>query len=60
MNYYNPYNEFELQEHCRKKLEPYLCPRLWKISNSFPLTSNGKISYSEIKDYFNGMNIKEY
>ena len=44
--------EKQLAEHCHKALEPYACPRRWRIVQSLDRTSSGKPRRAEIEALF--------
>lgn len=48
--------EQELEAHCRTTLEPYACPRVWRIADELERTQSGKIKRSALNALFESEN----
>lgn len=42
----------ELEEHCTALLEPYACPRAWRITDALERTQSGKVNRSALAALF--------
>lgn len=45
-------SEDDLAGYCLERLEPYACPRRWKIADTLERTSSGKVRQVELEDLF--------
>ena len=45
-------SEVQLEDHCQQFLEPYACPRRWRIVQSLERTPSGKLKRDAIEAFF--------